>query len=178
MKFFYNIERVEGFEYIVVKVQENDLEGIGAILPIRKNGENYKIFMGVIEEYRTIVEKSKSEDAFVIPQTLQQHFPNHPKVIFAIQSAFLMVFVKKYKLDLGKVIGGNVIPKNERCGERVFPEHLGDVFLAKYLSVVENSSLDKTFVMTKYPKNEMDDVLSALSTNYKYLEVVSWKELL
>lgn len=178
MKFFYNIERVEGFEYIVVKVQENDLEGVGAILPIRKNGENYKIFMGVIEEYRTIVEKSKSEDVFVIPQVLQQHFPNHPKVVFAIHSAFLMLFSRKYKLDLGKIIGGSVIPKNERCGERVFPEHLGDVFFAKYFSVVENSKLDKTFVMTKYPKNEMDDVLSALSTNYKYLEVVSWKELL
>lgn len=178
MKFFYNIERAEGFEYIVVKVQENDLEGIGAILPIRKNGENYKIFMGVIEEYRTIVEKAKPEDSFVISQVLRQHFPNHPKVVFAIQSAFLMVFAKKYKLDLGKIIGGNVIPKNERCGERVFPEQLGDVLFAKYFSIVENSKLDKTFVMTKYPKNEMDDVLSALSTNYKYLEVVSWKELL
>ncbi|MEN3041884.1 MAG: hypothetical protein ABDH59_01035 [Fervidobacterium sp.] len=178
MKFFYNIERVDGFEYIVVKVQENGTEGMGAILPVRKSGENYKIFMGVIEEYRTVVERSKVEDAFIISQVLREHFPNHPKVVFAIQAAFLSLFCKKYNLDLGKLIGGNVVPRNEKCGERIFPEYLGDVILARCINSINGSNLDKTFVMTKYPKNEMDDVLSALSTNYKYLEVLSWRELL
>ncbi|MGC8819630.1 MAG: hypothetical protein ACP5PP_00765 [Fervidobacterium sp.] len=179
MKFFYNIERVEGYEYIIVKVEENNITSTGAVLPIRKNGENYKIVMGAIEEYRTIIERSKVEDAFIISQVLQNHFPNHTKVIFAIQSAMLLTFSKKYNIDINKLIGGTYVPKNEKCGELVFPESLGDVFLAKYLNhMTQTKDSEKTFVMIKYPKNEMDEVLSALSTNYKYLEVISWKELL
>ncbi|MFN6991184.1 MAG: hypothetical protein ACK4MM_00535 [Fervidobacterium sp.] len=178
MKFFYNLEKVEGYEYVVLKVQDeksND-SGVGAILPLRKKGENYKIFMGVIEEYRTIVEHSKLEDVFSICDVLTAHFPNHPKVVFAIQSAMISLFSKKYKLDLNSLLGSNIKPKNEKFGELVFPEELGDVFLSKYWAKFKNSYL--TFVMTKYPKNEMEDILSALSTNYKYLEVVSWRELL
>ncbi|KAF2961801.1 hypothetical protein [Fervidobacterium sp. 2310opik-2] len=179
MKFFYNIERIENYEYIVVKVEENNISGTGAILPIRRKGENYKIFMGVIEEYRTIIEHSKAEDVFLISKILEKHFPNHPKVVFGIQAAMLSLFSKKYQFNLNQLIGGPEVPKNEKCGELVFPEELGDVMLAKYVNFIDSETKsDKTFVMTRYPKDEMGEVLSALSTNYKYLEVVSWKELL
>lgn len=181
MRFFYNIDRVDGYEYVVVKVQEEkseNISGVGAILPIRKNGENYKTIMGVIEEYRSIVEHAKLEDVFIISDILSSHFPHHPNVVFAIQSAMVSLFSKKYKLDLNNLLGSNIKPKNEKCGELVFPEELGDVFLAKYWTKFKNKDTNLTFVMTKYPKNEMEEVLSALSTNYSYLEVISWRELL
>jgi len=177
VKFFYNLERKDNFEYIVLRVEENNLSGTGAILPIRKNGENYKIFMGVIEEYRSIVEKLHCEDVFVITGILEEHFPNHPKVKFAIQAAVLELFSKKYKLDITKLLGGLKSTKNELCGERLFPEYLGDVFHAKYYPETKKET-NTTFVLTKYPNNEMDTILSALSSNYEYLEVISWRELL
>ncbi|MGQ9855166.1 MAG: hypothetical protein ACUVQF_00280 [Fervidobacterium sp.] len=177
MKFFYNLEKVENYEYVVVKVQESEHTGVGAILPIRRNGENYKIFMGAIEEYRTIVEKSKAEDVFIIPKILEKHFPKHPKVTFAIQAAFLELFCKKYKIELEKLLGGLQSPKNEICGDLLYPEYFGDIFYVRYVPEIE-AHINHTFVLVKYPHNEMDHILSALSTNYKNLEVISWKELL
>ena len=177
MKFFYNLQRKDGYEYIVIRVEEGSSSGIGAVLPVRKNGENYKIFMGVIEEYRTIIEHAQCEDLFRISSVLESHFPNHPKVRFGIQVAILDLFTKKYAIDVNKLIGGSKNSKNEKCGERFFPEYTGDVFHVKYIPEIIKDPR-QTFVLTKYPNNEMDHVLSALSTNYEYLEVISWKELL
>ncbi|WP_448375514.1 hypothetical protein [Fervidobacterium sp.] len=177
IKFFYNLQRKDGYEYIVLRVEDGNFSGTGAILPVRRNGENYKIFMGVIEEYRTIIEHMKIEDLFTITSTLEAHFPNHQKVKFGIQAALIDLFAKKYNFDINKLLGGVQNTKNEMCGERFFPEYSGDVFHVKYLPTILKESR-VTFVLTKYPNNEMDNILSALSTNYEYLEVISWKELL
>ena len=58
MRFLYNIEEREGMEYVVLKVIENGLEGKGCVVPGRRRGENYKVIMGVIGEYRKEVEKA------------------------------------------------------------------------------------------------------------------------
>uniref|UniRef100_A0A7C4GI26 Uncharacterized protein n=1 Tax=Fervidobacterium thailandense TaxID=1008305 RepID=A0A7C4GI26_9BACT len=178
MKFFYNISKVEDYEYIVLRLEEDGFSGIGAILPIRKKGENYKIFMGIIEEYRSLVEHTSTDEAFSITEKLNKHFPGHPKVTFAIQAAMISLFSKKHSIEIQKLVGGLETPRNELCGERLFPEYVGDVLKLRCLAQDSSSNQTRTYVLTKYPKNEMDEVLSALSTNFKYLEVLSWRELL
>ncbi len=179
LKFFYNLDRVENYEYVVIKILDGDFSGHGAILPIRKKGENYKTIMGVIEEYRTIVEHSCTEDTFIISSVLNNHFPNHPKVVFAIQSAYFELYSKKYNIPLKKLLG-NPFPKkveiDEPVGRVIIPEEIGDLMAVKSLPYLEKD--DFTFMFIHYPKNEMFEVISVLSSNYKYVGGITWSELL
>lgn len=177
-RFFYRLERIDGYEYVVVELESSGFRGTGAVLPLRRNGENYKIFMGVIEEYRSLLEKACPEDAFQLPAKLNAHFPGHPKVIFALQSALLSVFCSKYDIHVSKILGGTETPTSERTSHVLIPEYVGDVMRVKYSSALQQNHEQVTFVHTKYPRGEMDDVLSALSTNFKFVEVRSWRELL
>ncbi|MBT1247141.1 MULTISPECIES: hypothetical protein [unclassified Thermosipho (in: thermotogales)] len=175
MKFFYNLERSEFGEYVSIEVTDDQNSGIGAIVPERKKGENYKVIMGAIEEYRYIVEKASIEDTFNIAYSLSKHFPNHQKVIFAIDAAFKELYSKTYNIPLEKLLGQENIKQCKNSeGKKIFPEEYGFVDLIKVLPQFDNY----TFVLTKYPKGEMYEVLKALSTNYKYVEVLSWKERL
>jgi len=178
MKFFYNLKRSDFGEYVVIEITEGLNSGIGAIFPERKRGENYKTIMGVIEEYRHIVESSTIEDTFCIAEKLERDFPGHPKVIFAIDAAFKELYSKTTKIPLTKLIGKNI--QNEcienKDGKKLFPEYIGQIDVIKSLPKIFEE--DFTFVLTKYPENEMWGVLKALSTNFEYVEVMTWKERL
>lgn len=179
MKFFYNLKKADFGEYVVIEITDDKNKGVGAIVPERKKGENYKTIMGAIEEYRYIVENASIEDAFEIPYMLEKHFPNHPKVIFAIDAAFKELFSRTYNIPLVKIFGQNNIQEcieSENKSDYIFPEEYGFTDIVKALPMIylENS----TFILTKYPNNEMFDVLKALSTNYKFVKTLTWKERL
>ncbi|ABR30249.1 hypothetical protein SU69_01985 [Thermosipho melanesiensis] len=175
MKFFYNLERTDFGEYITIEITDNKNSGIGAIVPERYKGENYKVIMGAIEEYRYVVEKATIKDTFSIPYMLEEHFPNHPKVIFAIDAAFKELYSKTYNIPLQKLLGReNIQECKVENGEKIFPEEYGIIDLVKVLPLFD----DYVFMLTKYPKGEMHEVLRALSTNFKHVEVFSWKERL
>ncbi|WP_249031066.1 hypothetical protein [Thermosipho africanus] len=176
LKFFYSLKKADFGEYVVIEITDDKNIGKGAIIPERSKGENYKTIMGAIEEYRYIVEKANIEDAFEIPYKLEKYFPNHPKVIFAIDAAFKELYSKTYNIPLVKLIGQENVQecKEPIEQEKVFPEEYGFIDIVKVLPKVYLE--DSTFVLTKYPEGEMFEVLKALSTNYKYVEVLSYKD--
>ncbi|SHH55017.1 enolase-like domain-containing protein [Thermosipho atlanticus] len=178
MKFFYNLKRSEIGEYVVVEVTDDVNVGTGAIVPEKSRGENYKTIMGVIEEFRYTVELSTIEDAFCISEKLERIFPGHPKVVFAIDAAFKELYSKSKNISLKKLIGRDIQQEciENKSAKKVFPEYIGQIDVIKSLPKIFDE--DFTFVLTKYPNNEMWEVLKALSTNFEYVEVLTWKERL
>ncbi|QTA38815.1 hypothetical protein JYK00_04725 [Thermosipho ferrireducens] len=179
MKFFYNLARSEFGEYVVVEVTDGNNSGLGAIFPEKVRGENYKTIMGAIEEYRPIVEKADYEDAFWIVDKLNLHFPDHPKVTFAIDAAFRELYSKISGISLEKLIGYPIVQEHknlEKYKSKIYPEYLGSLNIVKDIPKIYEDNF--IFVLTKYPHGEMWEVLKALSTNYQYTEVMTWKERL
>ncbi|MBO8161443.1 MAG: hypothetical protein H0Z24_07380 [Thermosipho sp. (in: Bacteria)] len=178
MKFFYNLKRSEFGEYVVIEITDDINKGIGAIMPERHRGENYKTIMGVIEEYRHIVEQSTVSDAFCISEKLERYFPNHPKIVFAIDAAFKELYSKAKGISLVKLIGREIQHEKieNKDSKKLYPEYIGHIDVIKSIPKIFDE--DFTFILTKYPDGEMWDVLKALATNFDYVEVLSWKERL
>lgn len=203
MRFLYNIERENDIEYVVLRVIENNLEGKGCIVPEKKRGENYKIILGVIEEYREKVEKASIQDVYVLPEKLEMFFPNHPKVIFAITVAIIELFSKIKDFPIEKFFPRIFTPEecngeiiNERfvvCnGEKylfienikylsfydkiaIQLEYIGNPFRAYHISrLLTNLGLDILGVFRIYPRNEMKKVMEILKGLFKKYVVLSW----
>ena len=173
MKFFYNLERYEEGEYVVVTLEEDGKRGIGAIVPERKRGENYKIIMGVIEEYRHIVEMTKPEHFPILSQRLSKELPNHPKVTFAISAAAFELFAalkgtSVFELLMVEGLKG-AVPLYEWMGDVVVPEETGGV-----LEAISTGSEDKALLIREYPKGEMREILEAISSYYAGYVLSSW----
>ena len=163
MRFFYQLERYEEGEYVVVRLEEGVNIGIGAVLPERYRGENYKTIMGAIEEYRHIVETSKPEHFATISQRLLQHFPNHPKVTFAISAAATQLFAEISGMSIDELLLAEGLPKPLHLenwnGSTVIPEEMGGV-----LEVLAFPQKEKFALLVRnYPKGEMEEVLFTLS---------------
>jgi hypothetical protein len=165
VKFFYNLERYEEGEYVVVMLEENDERGIGAIVPERSKGENYKTIMGVIEEYRHVVEKARPEHFSIISQRLEEEFPRHPKVTFAISAAAFELFAKLSGMSLRGLLMVNglkgAVSLNEWNGDIVIPEETGGV-----IEAISLGAEDRALLLREYPRSEMEEVLKAISSYY------------
>ncbi len=163
MKFFYQLERYELGKYVKVILKEGEYEGIGAILPERNQGENYKVIMGVIEEYRHVVEKARPEHFGILSYKLKNVFPKHPKVSFAISVAAVELYCKLLGMNIYEFFFlenmHHPIHLDNWEGEVVVPELQGGVFEALSLS----DKNEKALYIRKYPKEEMKEVLHALS---------------
>ncbi len=163
MKFFYQLERYEEGEYVIVKLEENGHEGIGAVLPDRSKGQNYKTVMGAIEEYRSIVEQSKPWHFAALSQRLLKHFPGHPNVTFAISAAATELFSKLQGAAVEELLmcDGLQLPLHLENwnGEIVIPEEIGGVM--EVLAIPEKRM--KALLLRKYPKGEMEKLIFALS---------------
>ncbi len=173
MKFFYNLERYEEGEYVVIALEEDGKRGVGAVVPERKRGENYKIIMGVIEEYRHIVERAKPEQFSILSQRLSRELPNHPKVTFAVSAAAFELFaslngMSVFELLMVEGLKGSV-PLYEWMGDVVIPEETGGV-----LEAISMGSEDKALLIREYPKGEMKDILEAISSYYAGYVLSSW----
>jgi len=163
MKFFYQLERFEFGEYVVVKLEEDGFIGVGAVIPNRKKGENYKTIMGAIEEYRRFVEMSSSHHFAVISQRLLKHFPNHPEVTFAISAAYFELYAKKCQMSVAELLMCQNLPGPmhlENWDKNiVIPEEIGGV-----VEVLTLPNKEKTALFIRdYPNGEMKEVLYQLS---------------
>ena len=163
MKFFYQLERFELGEYVIVRVEEDGFNGTGAVIPNRKKGENYKTVMGAIEEYRRFVEISSSHHFAVISQRLLKHFPNHPEVTFAISAAFFELYAKKNGISVEELLMCQNLQKPMHIenwnGKVVLPEEMGGI--TEVLSLPDK---DKTALLIKdYPNGEMKEILYQLA---------------
>ncbi len=163
MKFFYNLERFEGGEYVVVALEWEGKRGVGAVVPRKERGENYKTVMGAIEEYRHVVEKMRPEQFASISIRLAEEFPNHPSVTFAISAAALELFSKLNGFSIPELLmcERGSAPLYEWEGEVVVPEDVGGVF-----EVLSLASDERALVVREYPNGEMREVLAALSCHF------------
>jgi len=203
MRFLYNIEEREGVEYVVLKVIENGLEGKGCVVPERRRGENYKVIMGAIEEYRKEVEKASIQDIYVLPEKLEMSFPNHPKVIFAITMAMVELFSKMNDFPIEKLfpkiftpeeIDGGIVDEGAViCNGERYPlledmkclslydkiavqlEYIGNPFRAYHiLRSLTDLGLDILGVFRNYPGDEMKEAMEVLKGLFKKYVVLSW----
>ena len=164
MRFFYRLERFDGGEYVVLELEEGSSRASGAIVPDRNLGQNYKIVMGAIEEYRRVVEMSKPEHFAVISKRLESHFPGHSNVRFAISSAMTELFAKMSGLSVRELLMANDLKEPtevKSCPSPVVPELLGGVF--EVLSLESR----RCILLRRYPKGEMESVLDALSMYFE-----------
>ncbi len=173
MKFFYNLRRFEGGEYVVLMLEEDGEIGTGAVIPEREEGENYKTVMGVVEEYRHVVEMAKPQQFASISLYLKEIFPNHPKVTFAISAAALELFSKLEGMSVEEVLSCSDLKKPIRLGnwegETLLAEKTGGVFETLSLAS-QNSALD----IRKYPSGEMEEVLLNLSRYFAGYVLNKW----
>jgi len=203
MKFLYHLEEEENREYVVLKLVENELEGTGCIVPEKERGENYKVIMGAIEEYRKEVEKASIQDIFTLPERLESSFPNHPKVIFAITIATIELFSKLKNFPVeklfpriftpkevsGKLLNGKIITHNGEeyalledikylppCNKiAVQLEYIGNPFRAYHvLRYFMNLGLDFLGIFRNYPKGEMKKTMRVLRGLFEKYVVLSW----
>ena len=164
MRFFYRLERFDGGEYVVLELEEGSSRASGAIVPDRNLGQNYKIVMGAIEEYRRVVEVSRPEHFAVISRRLDLHFPGHSNVRFAISSAMTELFAKVSGLSVRELLMTDGLKKPtevKNCPNPVVPEFLGGVF-----EVISLES-KRCVLLRRYPNGEMEDVLDALSMYFE-----------
>ncbi len=173
MKFFYNLERFEDGEYVVVMLEEDGKIGTGAIVPERKEGENYKTVMGVIEEYRHVVELAKPQQFASLSFSLREILPKHPKITFAISAAALELFSKLENMSISKILSCEGLKKPIRLrnwkGETLFAEKTGGVF-----ETLSSSSQDLALSIRRYPKSEMEEVLLSLSRYFAGYVLDRW----
>ncbi len=173
MKFFYNLERYENGEYVILTLEENGKVGIGAVIPERKKGENYKTIMGVVEEYRHTVESAKPEHFASISFKLKEDFPNHPKVTFAISAAATELFSKISKMRIEELLMceglRGAVMLTDWVGDIVVPEEIGGVF-----EVLSMASQDRALLLRRYPHDEMSNILHALSRYFAGYFPSSW----
>ena len=172
MKFFYQLERYEFGEYVVVRVEEDGFSGIGAVIPDRKKGENYKTVMGAIEEYRHFVEMSFSHHFPVISQRLLKHFPNHPEVTFAVSAAFFDLYARKNDISIEDLLMCQNLQKpvylENWHGDMVVPEELGGVM--EVLSIPRKEKV--ALLIRDYPNGEMKEILYQLTRYFAgYIKV-------
>ena len=162
MKFFYNLERFEEGEYVVVMLEEDGKVGTGAIVPEKREGENYKTVMGVIEEYRHIVELAKPYQFASISFKLRETFPRHPKVTFAISAAALELFSKLEGAEIEKILSCDDLKRPIRLrnwnGEILVAEKSGGIF-----ETLSLASQNIALAIRRYPRGEMEEVLLNLS---------------
>ena len=173
MKFFYNLERFEGGEYVVVMLEEDGKIGTGAIIPERKEGENYKTIMGVIEEYRHVVELAKPQQFASLSFNLRGVLPKHPKVTFAISAAALELFSKLENMRIEEILSCNGLKRPIRLGiwegEVLVAEKVGGVF-----EVLSLASQDLALSIRRYPRGEMEEVLLNLSRYFAGYVLEKW----
>ncbi len=173
MKFFYNLKRFEEGEYVVLMLEEGGKVGTGAVIPERREGENYKTVMGIVEEYRHVVETAKPQQFASISFYLRRVFPNHPKVTFAISAAALELFSKLEGMDIEEALSCHDLKKPIRLrnwkGEILLAEKTGGVFETLSLAS-QNSALS----VRRYPNGEMEEVLLNLSRYFAGYVLEKW----
>ena len=163
MRFFYKLSRFSGGEYVVVRLEYEDSYGVGAVIPDRSKGQNYKTVMGAVEEYRYVVETSRPEHFPFLSSRLEKHFPGHPEVRFAISCAATELFARLSNLTVSELLMVSDLedPPESECEDPVVPEELG--------GVVETLSLPlkDCLLIRSYPNGEMSEILRALGRYFK-----------
>ncbi|PLV58993.1 hypothetical protein [Thermotoga sp. KOL6] len=164
----YHLEKWEDREIVKVELMEEDTKGISSIVPERSLGENYKIFVAVLEEYEGILKKARSSQIFGLFEKLEEYFPEHPKVLFALSCSMLELFSKRYKVDFKEMLDvpGRKVERMEAPSFRnslIYPEMVGHVFrVAGFLSAMRSVGEDVYLVVRNYPDATTNTVIGIL----------------
>ncbi|ACM22624.1 MULTISPECIES: hypothetical protein [Thermotoga] len=161
----YHLEKWQDREIIRLELMEGKFKGVSSIVPERSLGENYKIVVAVLEEYEGFLKEAKSAQIFGLFEKLEEHFPEHPKVLFSLSCAMLDLFSKRYGVSFEEMLDvpERTVEEVERADVLVFPEAVGHVFrVAGFLSAMRSVGERVFLVIREYPDPVTNSILNLL----------------